>query len=400
MAVSDLDVKAVYNGTGLLTTFAIPFDYAGTDQIKVVLVDNTGAESQVNEGAGANEYQVSAPNIVMGTAPAADEKLVVYRDSGDIDQPDNLGNYNALTIENRLDDIIRHIQELDEELARAIKAQISTTLAAFEVPEPVADKYLGWNSGGTALENKDSVAGPTGPQGPAGPAGADGADGADGAVGPTGPTGPAGSDGIFSQIASQAESEAATDNTKGMTPLRVKQAVESYLSTLSDFVALQSQVNTADSNINLLSSRLSAIEGSFQVTHAVGQQRLENNSLTIDMEGADVLATRAGRGNRCELNPVGATSAELIMEIFRKDDAETRFSRHYLELHNIEGTWYLAERDEILIAGAMSGVTFAITTDGDGVVLLNYSSDNMTGGNYSNDSYIRWQIREIPATVV
>ena len=46
--------------------------------------------------------------------------------------------------------------------------------------------------------------------GPQGPAGSDGADG---------------SDGVFSAIASQAEAEAGSDNTKGMSPLRVAQSI-------------------------------------------------------------------------------------------------------------------------------------------------------------------------------
>lgn len=41
----------------------------------------------------------------------------------------------------------------------------------------------------------------------------------------TGPTGAAGSNGIFSAVASQSEAEAGTDQTKGMNPLRVKQAI-------------------------------------------------------------------------------------------------------------------------------------------------------------------------------
>lgn len=49
--------------------------------------------------------------------------------------------------------------------------------------------------------------GPAGPDGDPGPAGNDGADG------------------IFSAIASQAEAEAGTENTKGMTPLRAAQAI-------------------------------------------------------------------------------------------------------------------------------------------------------------------------------
>lgn len=44
--------------------------------------------------------------------------------------------------------------------------------------------------------------------------------------GASGPQGEPGADGVFSAIASQAEAEAGTDNVKGMSPLRVKQAID------------------------------------------------------------------------------------------------------------------------------------------------------------------------------
>lgn len=52
-----------------------------------------------------------------------------------------------------------------------------------------------------------------------------GATGPTGAAGATGATGPAGADGIFSAVASQAEAEAGTENTKGMTALRTAEAI-------------------------------------------------------------------------------------------------------------------------------------------------------------------------------
>ena len=77
--------------------------------------------------------------------------------------------------------------------------------------------------------------GPQGDTGPEGPAGADstvpgpqGDQGPQGDIGPEGPQGAPGDPGeagIFSAIASQVEAEAGTDNAKGMTPLRVAQAI-------------------------------------------------------------------------------------------------------------------------------------------------------------------------------
>lgn len=55
---------------------------------------------------------------------------------------------------------------------------------------------------------------------------AQGAAGATGPTGLTGATGPAGANGVITEIASQAEAVAASDNTKGMTPLRTRQAID------------------------------------------------------------------------------------------------------------------------------------------------------------------------------
>ncbi len=396
MALSDLDVKQKYAGTGSQTTFPITFDFEDTSQIVVVLVDNAGAETVQTITTHYSLTGAGPDNVEMNTAPASDEFLVVYRDSGDINQPDNFSTPSGLN--DRLDDIYRHLQELDEKADRALKNPISTDISNAELPVPSADQYLGWNSGGTALENKAAIQGPTGPQGPAGADGADGADGATGPQGPTGPAGPQGTDGLITALASQAEAEAGVENTKGMTALRTSEAIEAQIADTSAHIALAARVTQAEANISSLSARLGAVEGSFQISNAVGEQRLLNNTAAEDMVGSD--SPDVGRGNRCELNPVGAKSAELIIEVFRKDDAEVRFTRHYMELHNVDGTWYLSERDEVLVTGNPSGLTFGITTDVSNVVLLNYTSDNMVGGNYSLDSKIRWQVREIPATSV
>ena len=50
---------------------------------------------------------------------------------------------------------------------------------------------------------------------------------------PQGAQGAAGNDGIFTSVASQSEAEAGTENTKGMTPLRVARAITTQVSGVS-----------------------------------------------------------------------------------------------------------------------------------------------------------------------
>lgn len=73
--------------------------------------------------------------------------------------------------------------------------------------------------------------GPTGATGPTGPTGATGADGPQGPTGPTGATGATGSTGATGPtgpavtVASTAEAQAGTENTKAITSLRLREAL-------------------------------------------------------------------------------------------------------------------------------------------------------------------------------
>lgn len=251
---------------------------------------------------------------------------------------------------------------------------------------------------GTGKWEQIIVRGATGVQGPVGTQGPQGVQGLQGVPGANGGNG---ANGIFSEIANQAEAQAGTDNVKGMSSLRVKEAIDAQVGTLrdTDFPALVGRVTTAEGLISGISSRLTQVEGASQVSRATGSQRILNNqSIPVPILGRDAPAG-SGTGNRLELNPNGATSAQIVMEIFRKDDTEVRATRMYLELHFIEGTWYLGIKNIVTLVGNDNGVTFSVSQDANNVAQILYESDDMDGGNYLATSYIRYMIEEIPATL-
>jgi len=269
-------------------------------------------------------------------------------------------------------------------------------------------------AGVAGLTGAKGNTGDTGPQGDTGPAGAQGN------------IGPSGNDGVFSVIANQATAETGTNNTQGMSPLRVAQAIDAQVqpavdtntsdiatnvadiaTNVADIAALSDQETNVAANIAAISSlesRVGTLEAiTFDHARSAGQQRCNNNqAANQDILGSD-LPGQAGKGNRFELNSAGAKSARVHVEIYRKDDAEERFTTCVLLLHYLPltSTWYLERESTTAILGDPDGVTFNIVTTASGANFLGtvqYVSDNMAGGNYVSSSYVKFLLQEIKDT--
>lgn len=216
--------------------------------------------------------------------------------------------------------------------------------------------------------------------------------GVQGDQGVAGSNGAAGADGVFASIASQAEAQAGADNTKGMTPLRVAQAITALLPSHATIVSILASIASHTSSIGDLLSRVNILEGLSPLNLAFGVQRCNNNQLVaLDI---DASAGEGGSGNAFTLDADGATSAEVLVEIYRKDDAETRFASITLILQYIENVWYIGRRVTTVLIGEMDGVEFGVNQVGNACTVT-YTSDNMAGGNYSSASYIKFRIQEI-----
>lgn len=150
--------------------------------------------------------------------------------------------------------------------------------------------------------------------------------------------------------------------------------------------------------INKNKAEIAVIKNATELVNSSGFQRINNSQLVAeDIKGEVILGTENGKGNSWELNPVGAKSARVRAEIYRKDDAEVRFSVAHLEMHFLDdlGQWFLERVSTTVMSGDDDGVTFAVTTGAANVGQVNYISDNMVGGNYSVDSYVKFMLEEI-----
>lgn len=208
-----------------------------------------------------------------------------------------------------------------------------------------------------------------------------------------------GADGIFSTIASTAEAEAGVDDTKGMTPLKTKNSFDANIITYDSSLKTDT-INPISARLSLAEANIAALRNTTDIVNLSGIQYLENNVLVAtDIIGKDFGPN--GGGDKLALNSVGAKSARIRAEIYRKDDTEERFTVANLELHFMEGssTWAIGRTSTTILVGGDDGVTFDVTTSNPSVGIyiaqVNYISDNMVGGNYSASSYIKFLLEEI-----
>jgi hypothetical protein len=171
-----------------------------------------------------------------------------------------------------------------------------------------------------------------------------------GATGDTGSTGSAGADGVFSAIASQAEAEGGTENTKGMTALRTKQAVDSYgllaSNNLSDVTA-----STARTNLGL----------------AIGSDVAAHNADSLFADVSDNLTA----GFSSDFEAIG-NSGTGTQTLALSNSAEN------LKTMTINGSFTLAPQT------VNSVIAMVTTNDGTGGYTVTTSGFDKVSGTYNN----------------
>jgi hypothetical protein len=173
MSISDLDVKAKFNGNGATVAFAIPFAHVSNDSAEtfVYLVDESVdpvTETLQVEGA-LQDYTLTGASppgtpfdthVTFNTAPSASYKVLIIRSMA-LTQPADLNasqSVDLTAIETGLDRVVAQVQELDEKIQRAPKFRKSNTVDTNPLlPDPGAGLFLKWNTAETGLENASPV---------------------------------------------------------------------------------------------------------------------------------------------------------------------------------------------------------------------------------------------------
>ena len=200
MSVTETYEPVLLETDGDETDFDFDFSVFDDTDLVVALVDPDTLEVLDEPELGV-DYTVTlntstvGGTVVFGTAPA-DGQLVSIRRNIPTTQGTDIpsgGLFRESQIENALDKMVLLIQQLEEQISRALLQSPYGEALDLQFPGPEAGKVLGWNAEEDGLEN----------------------------ITPNTEA--------YITKASQAEAEAGTDNTKYATPLRVKQAIDAQV---------------------------------------------------------------------------------------------------------------------------------------------------------------------------
>ena len=272
MSVSSTTTKNSYSGNGSTTAFAYAFKIFADADLEVIIRASAGTETTKTltthyTVSGAGNDSGGTVTFTTGNTPASGETVVIRRKLTLTQGTDYVENdpFPANSHEDGLDRLTFIAQGIQEELDRSFKVSKTNSITTPEFTDDAstrASKLLGFSSDGNNLEattgrvssvsvSNVAVSGGASQDATVSFNSTTGALSLGIPVGSTGATGATGAAAVFSEIASQAEAEGGSNNVKGMTPLRVKQAVDSYgllaSNNLSDVTA-----STARSNLGLV----------------------------------------------------------------------------------------------------------------------------------------------------
>lgn len=147
-----------YAGNGATTTFAIPFSFYTTNSaVEVTLKASDGTETLQTISV---HYSISGTNVVMVTAPATGQTLII-RSNLDLQQQavdftDNVP-FLPTTVEDGLDRVAAMVQQLGEIVSRCWRVRKGNTNTNIEYRgSQSASTSIGWSSDGSYLQDGPS----------------------------------------------------------------------------------------------------------------------------------------------------------------------------------------------------------------------------------------------------
>lgn len=156
-----------FTGNGVATSFPFTYKVFAATDLAVVKTSAAGVETPLALGVDynvtLNADQDASPGgsityPISGVALLDTERLTAtgalpYDQTADLPTG---GNYRAQVIENALDRTVMQVQQVAEEVGRALTLPVSAAGADTTLPVPEGGKVIAWNVDGTGLVNLDS----------------------------------------------------------------------------------------------------------------------------------------------------------------------------------------------------------------------------------------------------
>jgi hypothetical protein len=236
MALQDNYSPVVTRGNGTTVNFSYSFDMiASTFAVVNLRAVATGVRTLQELNV---DYTITVSEnggiVTMADAPTSDYDVIVERSVPavqDVPYKTSTG-FQGSVVERSFDKVVAVLQELLDVADRAVRTDVDGDEGLI-FPNAEANKIIGWNADGDALENKDELDADTVASVQAfADAAANSAEEAEAAADIAVQ---AAADAIEAaeliadlEVASEAEAQAGTDNTKVTTPLRVFQGIAAY----------------------------------------------------------------------------------------------------------------------------------------------------------------------------
>lgn len=157
---SAINKSGPYTGNGVTTVFPYGFRILNASHIQVVRTEN-GIDTVLTTGFTVSGVGAGGGgNVTFSVAPTAAQKITLIRNAPFVQNTDlqNQGAYYAETIEDALDLAVMRDQQMAEQIGRSLRLPASVSNGVdVTLPAPEQNKLIGWNAGGTALQNLDSA---------------------------------------------------------------------------------------------------------------------------------------------------------------------------------------------------------------------------------------------------
>lgn len=143
-------------GNGVTTVFPYTFKILAESDIEVT-VDGVAKTLNVDytvSGVGSE----GGGNVTMTVAPANLSSVVRRRNMALVRTTDyqDQGELPAATLDADIDATVLMVQQVDEQIGRALTLPAGVVGVSAELPEPVGGKLLGWAADGLSIENLDA----------------------------------------------------------------------------------------------------------------------------------------------------------------------------------------------------------------------------------------------------